>query len=351
MSEHSRTLVLALSRQQKIGAGVAAVLVLGWLIFIISTTRRTAAPGSEIELAPNRKPYLDDDALEGPKLTKALTWGLVLMGITAIGLPAYWLREPTRMEGGGYDRGAKWFDENSVEHGKNLYAAPPEEGEEGSRKAHFNCAQCHGAEGQGQTRTFQLKDPLNPDAPPRAVSWQCPPLDTITLRYRDDEIRNILVYGRPGTPMPAWGLKGGGPMNDQQINDLISYLHSISIGPDKAKAQAAAALRAARADAASAGKSDGELLFEGNCARCHTKGFSYGEPDVAGGGAFGPSLVGGSTLRQFPNVTDHVLWISETAELGKQFGVRGVSTGRMPHFNQVLTEGQIRAIVDYERGL
>jgi mono/diheme cytochrome c family protein len=343
--------VLALSRQQKIGAGVAIVMVAGWLVYIIATARRTAAPGSEIDVAPNRRPGLTDEALEGPRLTRALTWGLVLMGVTAIGLPLYWLREPTREAGGGYDRGAKWFEENAIEHGKNLYSAPPEEGEEGSRKAHFNCAQCHGADGQGGTRTFQLRDPVNPDAPPRPVSWQCPPLNTVTLRYRDAELYNILVYGRPGTPMPAWGVKGGGPMNDQQINDLITYLHSISIGPDKAKQEAEAAFDTARADPANAAKSDGQLLFEGNCARCHTKGFSYAEPQISGGGAFGPSLVGGTSLRQFPNITDQILWVSETAELGKQYGVNGVSDGVMPHFDSMLTDDQIRAIVDYERSL
>jgi len=352
MSAHrSADLVLALSRQQRIGLGVAIVMVVGWLVYIVGTTRRTAEPGSEIELAPNRKPYLDDEGLEGPKLTKALTWGLVLMGFIAVGLPVYWLREPTREAGGGFDRGTAWFERNAIEHGKNLFAAPPKEGEPGARKAHFNCAQCHGADGQGAARTFQLSDPLNPNAPPRPVSWDCPPLNTVTLRYRDDEIRNILVYGRPGTPMPAWGVKGGGPMNDQQIDDLITYLHSISIGPAKAKAQADATLAAAKANPANAGKSDGQLLFEGFCARCHTKGFSYGEPDVAGGGAFGPSLVDGSTVRQFPNITAQILWVSETAELGKQYGVRGISKGVMPHFNEMLSTTQIKAIVDYERGL
>jgi mono/diheme cytochrome c family protein len=343
--------ILALSRQQQIGIGVAIVMVVVWLVYVVGTTRRTAEPGSEIDLAPNRRPYLDDEGLEGPQLTKALTWGLVLMGVTAIGLPAYWLREPTRQAGGGYDRGLEWFAENEIEHGRNLYSAPPEEGAEGSRKAHFNCALCHGADGQGGSRTFQLSDPLNPNAAPRAVTWDAPALNTVTLRYRDEEIRTILVYGRPGTPMPAWGVAGGGPMNDQQINDLITYLHSISIGPEQAKADAENALEAAKAESANAGKSDGELLFEGYCARCHTKGFSYGEPEVPGGGAFGPSLTGGSTLRQFPNITDHVLWVSETAEFGKQYGVRGISKGVMPHFDQMLSKDQIKAIVDYERGL
>jgi hypothetical protein len=29
--------------------------------------------------------------------------------------------------------------------------------------------------------------------------------------------------------MPAWGLEGGGPMNDGQLDDLIEYLHHMQI--------------------------------------------------------------------------------------------------------------------------
>ena len=64
-----------------------------------------------------------------------------------------------------------------------------------------------------------------------------------------------------------------------------------------------------------------------------------------------PVFVGGSTVRQFPNITAQILWVSETAELGKQYGVRGISKGVMPHFNEMLSDTQIKAIVDYERGL
>ena len=39
----------------------------------------------------------------------------------------------------------------------------------------------------------------------------------------------ILTYGRPFSPMAAWGVAGGGPMNDQQISDLIAYLKSIQV--------------------------------------------------------------------------------------------------------------------------
>jgi mono/diheme cytochrome c family protein len=35
----------------------------------------------------------------------------------------------------------------------------------------------------------------------------------------------------------------------------------------------------------------------------------------------------------------------------KSYGARGVGTGRMPGFGEMLTAEQIKAIVDYERGL
>ena len=39
--------------------------------------------------------------------------------------------------------------------------------------------------------------------------------------------RYILTYGRPFSPMSPWGVAGGGPMNDQQITDLVAYLQCI----------------------------------------------------------------------------------------------------------------------------
>jgi len=43
--------------------------------------------------------------------------------------------------------------------------------------------------------------------------------------------------------------------------------------------------------------------------------------------------------------------VANTAEFGKSYGVRGMSSGRMPFFANLLTPEQIQAIVDYERGL
>ncbi len=61
------------------------------------------------------------------------------------------------------------------------------------------------------------------------MNWTAPALNTVLYRFTPDEVTYILTYGRPFSPMSAWGVAGGGPMNDQQISDLIAYLQSIQI--------------------------------------------------------------------------------------------------------------------------
>jgi mono/diheme cytochrome c family protein len=115
---------------------------------------------------------------------------------------------------------------------------------------------------------------------------------------------------------------------------------------------------AERLVAAGTYKTVGEALFNldlgsGNysCARCHTKGWSYGDPQVTGGGALGPNLTGGSAVRQFPQRADMISFISGGSEYGKRYGEQGQGSGRMPAFGAMLTESQVAAIVDYVRGL
>ena len=74
---------------------------------------------------------------------------------------------------------------------------------------------------------YNITDPATGEV--RAVSWKAPALNTIFYRFSEEEVRFILVYGRPFSPMSPWGVAGGGPMNDQQIDTLLAYLHSIQI--------------------------------------------------------------------------------------------------------------------------
>ena len=314
-------------------------MLIGWVVFLLGSARRTDQPGAELTTAPNRKPYFDDEDMEGKRLTKYLWWAFAVLAISAVGLPIYWVREPFRQQGTGLDRGKRYFDEESVKRGERSFQAAPGDPPT-PREPHYGCETCHGKKGIGGVASYTLTDPTNPQAVPKQVQWTAPPLNTVMLRFRPDEVLFVLTYGRAGTPMPPWGVAGGGALNDQQLQDLIAYLDSIKLDPKDVKAT--------NLDQYG---TDGPKLFEAFCARCHTQGASYGEPSVQGGGAYGPDLTGGATLRQFPSVQQQVTWVSETVPIGKQYGQRGISSGRMPFFGGTLTEDQIKAVIDYERTL
>ena len=125
----------------------------------------------------------------------------------------------------------------------------------------------------------------------------------------------------------------------------------------------------------------GKLVFnnEGGagaygCARCHTGGWSWNadgvlaenpalegliEPEVSGGGGFGPGLLG--VADQFTSAGDQGDFISGGCTPNLQYGTNGVCepSGQMPGFGPtstdlegaVLTDEQIAAVVAYERGL
>ncbi len=330
---------LLAASQRQIGLWVVVVMTAAWLLYLISTARRTYQPGAELEVAPNRKRYFDDEAMEGPRLTKYLWWAFAMLAIVAVGLPVYWLREPFRQRGAGFDRGTAWFEEEAITRGKEAFQASPGNPPT-PREPHYGCETCHGVNGVGGVATYTITDEANPDAPPRQVQWRAPALNTVMLRYRPEEVKFIITYGRAGTPMPGWGVEGGGALNEQQIEDLVAYLESIQLDPDEVKKQAMEQFG-----------TDGPKLFDEYCGQCHTPGYTYGEPGEPGSGAYGPAINKGATLRQFPTVESQVEWVAKTAEIGEQYGVRGISKGVMPHFENMLTPEQIQAIVDYERGL
>lgn len=70
-----------------------------------------------------------------------------------------------------------------------------------------NCAACHGTNGGGG------------DAP--ALNSQ-----EFLASVSDDQIHGIVAGGIPGTPMPAWLNDYGGPLTDEQISALVTYLRS-----------------------------------------------------------------------------------------------------------------------------
>lgn len=343
--------VVLATTQRIIGTVIVAVLAIaGVVLFWFNTRKARPELGSEIELAPNRKRYYDDEELEGKVLDRVLGLALVLIAIIAVGLPIYWLAEPGRQEGafesyfGVEDDPDDWGIFAS--RGQGLYLE-------------YGCGDCHGGVAGG----FRDHILLDPDTGEflAQVPWKAPALDTVTLRYERDEIEFILNYGRPGTPMQAFGGPGGGALTTQQIDNLIDYLYAIAVSEEDAQAAATAEIE--RSLAAGEFATEGEAvfnmgLFSGfaggsySCGRCHTAGWSYGQPlEPGGGGTIGFSLRDGSTLSRFPTFDLHYDFIVEGSEEGQGYGIGGQGSGRMPGFGRMLTEDQIRAVVEYERGL
>ena len=341
---------------------ILLVMVAGYVFYYYANKNSARRElGSEIELAANRKVYFDDEVLEGRRLERVQFVGLLFLLVSVVGLPLVWILEPARQTG------AKAYSvERATGWGEELFKPTSEGG--------FNCAGCHGGmTASGGVAAYALTNPATGEV--KAVSWKAPALNTVLYRFSEDEVRFILVYGRPFSPMSPWGLDGGGPLNAQQINNLIAYLKSIQLPrvgcaanePD-ARVCPTGTLELAKqqelTDAANALVKDGtyqsygEALFNldtasgaYSCARCHTQGWSSGDPGQPGVGAMGPNLTGGATNAHFPVESDQIDFIKKGSVLGKKYGLASQGSGRMPGFGNMLTDEQIKAIVEYVRSL
>lgn len=409
-------LFAAATTQRAIGWVIFALAIAGFVIYILFNLRTGKREVSaEIELAANRKPYFEDEQLESSRLTHSLLFAFGMLVLIGVGLPFYWLAEPARQANA--DQG---FDLRSASRGEELYVA--------------QCQACHGPGGSGGVREVTLTEPTGDFL--ATVSWKAPALTGVLSRFSEDEVLQVLNYGRNGV-MPAFGAPGGGPLTTQQLDDIIFYLREVQLTEDELRESVESGLRdGARAllleerefadrvaaiedipedapdvraaaqeeldadlatavdelleDAADPNSPEyasvyGRLLFNNtaaqgaySCARCHTQGWSYdaedvnnldGEPLVDefldGGGAFGPPLVEGATVRRFLTTDQHVTFITAGSQDGQPYlpGVPSNGSGQMPGFGArtdddlgvtwaaILTEEQIAAIVAYERSL
>ncbi|HCB37623.1 MAG TPA: hypothetical protein DEP66_05370 [Acidimicrobiaceae bacterium] len=350
--------LLAAGTERSIAIVLLVVVVLGWAVYVFVNIRQSKSElGSEIELALNRAAPPDDDELEGPRLEKVQAFGVLMLLVMALALPVYWL-----LEGGRRSGAEEFFSSWAADRGEEL-------------AAELACTDCHGADIGGAKFAPVVLDIGNQfsdrDGYLINTTWEAPSLDDVFNRFDSDaetledvvEVANIITYGRG--VMPAWGLAGGGPLNMQEIDDLVAWLWREQITDDEARSRAAGRKAAATA-AAPAGTTAGQVLFELNCARCHTPrwpargdatlpnngGTVEVRPGPAGAGRYGPALNAVSLERLFPDVADHVAFVSAGAADNVAYGefARLGSYG-MPGFGRVLTQDEIAAIAGYERSL
>ncbi|CAN5760094.1 hypothetical protein BH23ACT5_BH23ACT5_17940 [soil metagenome] len=207
---------------------LAAIGGIAWMGFILVAALRRRGPE---EIPSNLAPGTTDDLMETRRLESAQKVAVLLSAFLAVSLPLYYLGEQQRQEGF-----VEQFSEESVARGEALVTE-------------FACYSCHGPEGVGGVAPFiERRSGVE-------VSWLAPPLDDIFYRYDDAAVNYWITYGRGNSPMPPWGLAGGGAMNDEQVADIVNYLHTIQISQEEAVARVDSAVippqrsRLANADA------------------------------------------------------------------------------------------------------
>lgn len=105
------------------------------------------------------------------------------------------------------------------------------------------CAVCHGEQGEGYAA-----DNANALAHPAFLAVAT-----------DEFLKSAIVRGRPGTPMSAWGVEWGGPLDDASADDLVAYLRAYAQGPPLDVHEDVVT-----------GEADRALgTYEAKCASCH----------------------------------------------------------------------------------
>ena len=185
----------------------AGLIILVLLIVGLASARQKAASAGN--LPPSRRPGPTDEALEGRLMESYQAAGVVLTVLLALLLPFLYIREPVRQR-----EASNKFTTESVELGKQTFEQ--------------FCARCHGLNATGGVvKRYVIPGVKNA----KPADFPAPNLHEIWQRHQGQDVSqvawNTIQQGRPPTPMPAWGVRYGGAMNDQQVTNLVNFLLSI----------------------------------------------------------------------------------------------------------------------------
>lgn len=203
--------MLALTQAQGIilAIGGAVFLAIAGSVLFLRGRRRAAAPDIPLGMRPGPS----DEDLETPLLQKLQGWGVLLVVFLVVWVPATWLLEPgTNL---AQERDLKV---DAIHRGSLAVELFTEENQGGA-----GCVQCHGP-------TLEGGRILNPNTETPIIT---PNLTTVCggpfhghpLIYSLKDIYTTIEQGRG--IMPSWSIRFEGALNDQQINDIVTYLVSI----------------------------------------------------------------------------------------------------------------------------
>jgi mono/diheme cytochrome c family protein len=156
----------------------------------------------------------------------------------------------------------------------SLAASKGETPEEGARLYAKNCAACHGKSGEGGPNPGRANDLI----PPITSSEFLGTRDNTTLQ-------NIISQGQPDLGMNPFGSAHGGPLSDDQIDAIITYLRSLEDTAPAAEEPVTPATAPAPTTSVAAGPvsfSAGVLpIFQAQCQACHNATTKMGGWDAS----------------------------------------------------------------------
>jgi mono/diheme cytochrome c family protein len=202
--------MLGLSTTGGIALAIAGGLIALAAIGGLSLRHRTRETGPDIPDA--FKPGPSDAALETPLLTKLQGWSVVLLAFFVIWIPTTWIFEPSTNLNQEKD-----LKQLALERGARAVLPFSEENQLG-----VGCVRCHGPDLTGGViqsgNTFAF--------PPNLTTVCGGPNTGHAAIYSVDDIYQVIQEGR--NAMPSWSIRFEGALDDQQINDIVTYLVNLS---------------------------------------------------------------------------------------------------------------------------
>jgi len=203
--------MLALTQAQGIilAIGGAVFLAIAGSVLFLRGRRRAAAP----DIPQSMRPGPSDENLETPLLQKLQGWGVLLVAFLVVWVPATWLLEP----GTNLDQ-ERDLKADAIHRGSLAVELFTEENQGG-----VGCAACHGPtlEG-GRILNAATQTPI---ITPNLTTVCGGPFTGHPLIYTLRDVYTTIEQGRG--IMPSWSVRFEGALNDQQINDIVTYLVSI----------------------------------------------------------------------------------------------------------------------------
>jgi mono/diheme cytochrome c family protein len=229
--------MLALTKAEGVVLAAGGAIVL----LIAGAALLARGRGRRVEVAPPEIPYAmrpgpSDPDLETPLLQKLQGWGVLLVVFFMVWIPMTWLFEPSR----NLDQERALLTASTARGASDVQLYSEE------NQGGIGCVRCHG---QGLTGSLipNTAVPGGPPIPTPNLTTVCGgPWTGHVKIYSLDDIYTTIEQGRG--LMPSWSIRFAGPLDDQQINDIVNYVvsiqdksqvpfkHNVCINPDATKA-------------------------------------------------------------------------------------------------------------------